>query len=155
MIPSVAVGNSKSFKMKTNSQLKFVRFVINFYRIFGITFGGIALDKNGNVIKSKFWFDFSWFGFGIALISMIIITIISLSFDLIKRVNLTLFTMINMMLFINNFSMTCSTLIIHHKCGFKILKIFIEHSLTKFSKLKLVKFIWIIHLVVAVLIFII
>ena len=50
--------------------------------------------------------------------------------------------------------MIISILIIHHKYGFKISKIFIEHSLTKFTKLKLVKFIWILHHLITALIFI-
>ena len=154
MILSVVVENSRSFKMETNSQLKFVRFVINFYRILGITFGGIALDKNGNIIKSKFWFHFGWFGFTIYSIPIIFFIIVSLSFLLFKIINSTLYTIIGVMLYIISLLMVCSTLIIHHKYGFQILNIFIEHSLTKFTKLKMVKIIWIIHVITNVLIFI-
>ena len=140
--------------MKTNSQLKFVLFVINFYRILGITFGGISLDKNGNVIKSKFWFFFGWLGFVLFSIPIAYFMIVSLSIDVFKTINLTLFTMIYMMLYITFLSTICSILIIHQKYGLKILKIFILYSLTKFTKLKLVKFIWIVHLVMNALIFI-
>ena len=140
--------------METNSQPKFLRFVINFYRIFGITFGGIALDKNGNIIKSKFWHNFGWLGFGLYSIPMAYFIIASLSFKNLKAIDSSLFMIINITWYITSLSMISSTLIIHHKYGFKISKIFIEHSLTKFTKLKLVKFIWISHNLITALIFI-
>ena len=62
------------------SRPKFLWFVINFYRILGITFGGISLDKNGNLIKSTFWYHFGWLSF-IFYASTIIFFITELFFD--------------------------------------------------------------------------
>ena len=59
------------------SRQKFLTFVIYYFRILGITFGGVSLDKNGNIIKSEFWYYFGWFGFGINIIFSIITSITS------------------------------------------------------------------------------
>ena len=35
---------------ETNQRSKFLMFIIFFYRFFGITFGGVSMDKNGKII---------------------------------------------------------------------------------------------------------
>ena len=140
--------------METNSQHKFMRFVINYYRFSEITFGGVTLDKNGNIIKSKFWYHFGWFGFCFYSFPIAFFITASLSFEQFKRINSPLFLIFNITWYITSLSLIISILIIHHKYGFKISKIFIEHSLTKFTKLKLVRFIWILHHLITALIFI-
>ena len=52
-------------------------------------------------------------------------------------------------------SMNCSILIIHHKYGLKMLKIFMEHSTIKFTNFKRVKIIWTLHLLILVLVFVV
>lgn len=50
-------------KIKNLNFSKFLlTFIIWFYRIIGISFGGINFDKNGIIIKSKFWNYFGYFG---------------------------------------------------------------------------------------------
>ena len=85
-----------AFKMKNNSP-KFRLFIINFYRILGITFGGLSFDKNGNIIKSKFWYRFSWFGFVIYTIVILFFMISSFSYKLISKMGLIMYLLVNVM----------------------------------------------------------
>ena len=80
---NAAVKSIMTFKMETlkiKQQSQFLSLVINFYRILGITFSGISLDKNGNIFKSKFWHHFGWLSFVIYLIPLMLL-IIALMYD--------------------------------------------------------------------------
>lgn len=61
------------FLKEFNKTQKFLYFVICFYRIIGVSFGGISLNQKGLLIKSKFWYYFGWFG----CVFHIILTIIN------------------------------------------------------------------------------
>ena len=138
--------------MKTHLP-KFLKFAINFYRILGVTFGGISWDKNGNLIKSTFWYQFGWLGFVIYTIS--ILYFILSSFKAFTERGLTIYLLVNVMWYITSTTRVFSILIIHHKYGFETFKFFMTHSLTGYTKLKSVKLIWFAHLVIFVLTFIV
>ena len=133
---------------KNNSKSKLITFVIYYYRIIGTTFGGVSLDKNGDIIKSKFWYYFGWFGCGfyIILSSILLIMVFSFIDQLLKvsKLYMILGVFGNILLSIAIIAIS----IINQKYGFKIIKIVDEYSLTKFKKLKQVIIIWIIHLTI-------
>ena len=35
-----------------------IKFIIWYYRVIGVSFGGTSLDENGTIVKSKFWYYF-------------------------------------------------------------------------------------------------
>ena len=133
---------------KNNSKSKLITFVIYFYRILGTTFGGVSMDANGNIIKSKFWYYYGWFGCGFyIIISLSILKMIILAIDkLLKESKLFMILGISGNVLIS-IAITAIS-IINQKYGFKIIKIGDDYSLTKFSKLKQVIIIWIIHLTI-------
>ena len=145
--------------MKPNETIqrsKFLVFVIFFYRFLGITFGGVSIDKNGKIIKSKFWYYFGWFGFVLFSIPIIFFIIASVSIDHVFRSkNLTMYWIITIIWHITCISMIYSIVIINQKYGFKILKMLIKHSLTEYTKLGFIKIIWIVHLLIIFIIFMI
>ena len=122
-------------------------FAIKFYRILGITFDGLSLDKNGNIIKSKFWYYFSWLGFVIYTIP-ILFFILSFGYNLFIKMGLTMYLLVNGLWYFTSFTRIFSILIIYHKYGFKIIMLFMKHSLTEYTKLKYIKILWISHLVI-------
>lgn len=137
---------------KINSKSKFLSFVICFYRFIGISFGGIALDQNGDIVKSQFWYYFGWFGCCMYIVLLFFFIISSFThYDyIIDKVN---FYKILTILWLYTFvSMIGSIIIINQKYGLKIIKIVMKYSLTKFSKLKSIIIIWIIHLLICGLI---
>ena len=136
------------------SRSKLLLLVIYFYRISGITFGGLSLSKNWNIIKSPFWYRFGWLGFVIYSIPVIYMIYDSLSDTTFSSVNSIIYWVINVTWYLVSISKIWSILTIHHKYGLRIAKIFIKHSLTELTKLKLVKIIWLLHLIILILIFI-
>ena len=137
-----------------NSRSKLLFLIIYFYRISGVTFGGLSLGKNWNIIKSPFWYHFGWLGFVIYSIPVIYMIYDSLSDTSYSSVNSTVYWVINVAWYLSSISKIWSILLIHHKYGLRIANIFIKHSLTEFTKLKLVKIIWLLHLIIFILIFI-
>ena len=119
------------------SRSKLLLLVIYFYRISGITFGGLSLGKNWNIIKSPFWYHFGWLGFVIYSIPIIYMIYDSFSDTTYSSANSTINWVINVTWYLVSISKIWSILIIYHKYGLKILKIFIKHSLTELTKLKL------------------
>ena len=140
--------------LKINSQSRFLIYAIYFYRLLGISFGGITIDKNGNIIKSPFWYHYGWLGFVIYFILIIFFIIYAVNDTQYQSIGLTIYLFTNIMCCITNVMMFFSILFINHKYGFKIIKMFLKHSLTKYTNLKLIKIIWIVHLIILVLIFI-
>ena len=141
---------------ETNQRSKFLVFIIFFYRFLGITFGGVSIDKNGKIIKSNFWYHFGWFGFVLFSILTMLFIIVSVTTDnAFKPNNLTMYWITIIIWFIILISMICSIIIINQKYGFKILKMLMKHSLIEYTKLRLVKIIWIVHLLTFFIIFII
>ena len=112
------------------SRQKFLTFVIYYYRILGITFGGVSLDKNGNIIKSEFWYYFGWFGCGIHIIFSIITSIIT-SLVVIQSMNqlkdIKMFLILGIFGNIVGSVVITAISIINQKYGFKIIKIAIEY----------------------------
>ena len=141
--------------LQRNSQSKFLIYAIYFYRLLGISFGGLSIDKNGNIIKSPFWYHFGWLGFIIYSIIISYFLIYSIFDTIYQSVGLTIYWLTNIIWIISSTSIIFSNLFINHKYGFKIIKIFLNNSLTKYSKLKLIKIIWIVHLIILVLTFIV
>ena len=131
---------------ETNRKLTFLRVLIYFYRILGITFGGISLDEKGNLIKSQFWLYYGWFGCIIYFSFMAFMVVASMQQQIAEELNKDhkgtfLYYMIVVILPITGATMIISIVYINQKFGFKIFDIFIKHSLTKCKKLKLVKII--------------
>lgn len=135
-----------------NSRSKFLSFVICFYRFIGISFGGIALDQNGDIIKSQFWYYFGWFGCCMYTVLLLFFIISSFTqYDyIINKVNL--YKILTILWLYTFTSMIGSIIIINQKYGLKIIKIVLKYSLTKFHKLKSITIIWIIHLLICSLI---
>ena len=133
------------------SRQKFLTFVIYYFRILGITFGGVSLDKNGNIIKSEFWYYFGWFGFGINIIFSIITSITS-SLVVIQSMNplkdIKMFLILGILGNIFGSVVITAVSMINQKYGFKIIEIAIEYLLIKLNKLKKVIIIWIFHLII-------
>ena len=146
---------TKKETLKINSQSRFLIYAIYFYRFLGISFGGISIDKNGNIIKSSLWYHFGWLGFVIYSILIIFYIIYASTDTLYQPIGLTIYLITNIIWYTTDAIIICSTLVIYHKYGFKIIKMFLKHSLTKYSNLKLIKIIWIAHLLVLLLTFII
>ena len=140
--------------LKINSQSQFLIYAIYFYRLLGISFGGLSIDKNGNIIKSPFWYNFGWLGFTIYSVIILFFLIHALSDTIYKSIGLTIYWITIIMWIISSTSMICSNLFINHKYGFNIIKIFLNDSLTKYSRLKAIKIIWIVHLIILTLTFI-
>ena len=135
-----------------NSKSKFLSFVICFYRLIGISFGGIALDRNGDIIKSQFWYYFGWFGCCMYTVLLLFFIISSFTYNdyIINKINLyKILTILWLYMFT---SMIGSITIINQKYGLKIMKIVLKLSLTKFHKFKSIIIIWIIHLLICGLI---
>ena len=142
--------------IKTNQRSKFLVFIIFFYRFLGITFGGVSIDKNGKIIKSNFWYHFGWFGFVLFSIPVIYSIILTFStYNAFKSDNWIKYLIMTIIWNIICYSLIYLILIINQKYGFKILKMLMKHSLIEYTKLRLVKIIWIVHLLTFFIIFII
>ena len=141
---------SSKLKMKVeNFDSKFLYFVIWFYRIIGVSFGGISLDERGTMIKSKFWYYYGWFGCCFHIIISLSITVIKNIPGAFENLWNTKFIIIKLLMFVSRILlhiMFISISLIIQKYGFKI-DILIKYSLTKFKKLKIIAIIWITHLV--------
>lgn len=138
----------KTIQVKSKS--KFLNFVICFYRVSGITFGGISLDKNGNIIKSKFLNYFGWIGFCFYVI-MIFSHLIHLIDHISVRYsfeNTKLFIILTLIYHFISSVIITSIPLTNQIYGFKMIKTIIKYSLTKFSKLKPIIIIWIIYFTV-------
>ena len=148
--------------MKTNEtdcRLTFLRVLIYFYRILGITFGGISLDEKGNLVKSPFWLYYGWFGC-ITYISLTAFIVASMHHQIFEQLNKDqngtfLYYMILVIWPIIGFTSVISIVYVNQKFGFKIFDIFIKCSLTKFKKLKLWKNILCAFSMVLVIIFVV
>ena len=145
---------TKKETLKINSQSRFLIYAIYFYRFLGISFGGISINEDGNIIKSSFWYHFRWLGFVVYSILITFFLIYASNNILYQSIGLTIYWLTNIMCYITNVIMVYSNLFINYKYGFKIIKMFLKTSLTKYSNLKLIKIIWIVHLVILVLTFI-
>ena len=131
---------SKSFKL-----------IIWFYRLTGITFGGISFGKNGTLIKSKFWYHFGTFGCCVHITTLLIITGIVFMNEFIQMSINSQFTIVKLVLLtwhIIRFVTITTITITNQKYGFKIIKILLKYSMTRLSKLKIIKIIWIIHVLI-------
>ena len=61
--------------IQVNSNFQIFNIVLYFYRIVGVSFGGVSIDnKKGLLIKSKFWHYFGWFGSFVHLIMALFVT---------------------------------------------------------------------------------
>ena len=129
----------------------FLNFVIWFYRINGITFGGICLNDQG-IIKSKFWYFFGYFGCCFHITISLIIAFITFHMILFEKSFATINITLSFYQLIK-FVMVIFISIANQKHGFEIFNILINYSLTKFNKLKTIAIIWCIHLVLAITIF--
>ena len=130
---------------QTNCRLTFLRVLIYFCRISGITFGGISLDDKGNLIKSPFWLYYGWFGC-IIYFSLTAFIVASMHDQILEQMNkdqngMFLYYIIVVIWPIMVSTMIISIVYINQKFGFKIFDIFIKYSLTKFKKLKFLKII--------------
>ena len=141
--------------LKINSQSRFLIYAIYFYRLLGISFGGITINKNGSIIKSPFWYHFGWLGFVIYSVNILYFLICIIFNTMYQSIGLTIYWFTSIMCCITNVIMFFSILFVNHKYGFKIMKMFLNDSLTKYSNLKLIKVIWIAHLIILVLSFIV
>ena len=146
--------NQTNYKSTT-----FLRVLIYFYRIFGITFGGVSLDEKDNLTKSRFWFYYGWFGCLIYFISIMLLIFISLSQQTFAQLDQDFgrlqYYIIAIIWPVLGFTIVGFIVYINQKYGFKILSIFVEFSLGRFKALKPVKVIlfvlpviWIITFVV-------
>ena len=141
--------NLKMSVFKSN----FLNFVIWFYRINGITFGGICLDDQ-RIIKSKFWYYFGYFGFCFHIILSLIIT--ALTFYVNSSIYKKSTAIMKIMLLFRLLTKPVMAIFISiaiQKHGFQIINILLKYSLTKFNKLKIIAIIWCIHLVISIFIF--
>ena len=143
------IGNLKMSVFESN----FLNFVIWFYRMNGITFGGICLDDQ-RIIKSKFWYYFGYFGCCLHITLSLIITALIFYMSSLTSKNSTAIVKI-MWLFRQLIKpvMTIFISIAIQKHGFQIINILMKYSLTKFNKLKTIAIIWCIHLVMSIFIF--
>ena len=132
-------------------KLNFLKFVIWFYRINGITFGGICLDDQ-KIIKSKFWYFFGYFGCCFHISISLIIAFFTFHMILFEKSFATINITLSFWQLIK-FVMVIFISIANQKHGFEIINILIKYSLTKFNKLKTIAIIWCIHLVLAIIIF--
>ena len=122
----------------------FLRILIYFYRILGITFGGTSFDKNGYLINSPFWLYYGWFGCFVYFCLMVFFVISSMNqqtVEQLKKINngTFLYYMIVVIWPIIGLTVISSLAYTNQKFGFKILNIFSRYSLTEFRKLKSVK----------------
>ena len=150
--------------MKTNQtnckSTTFLRFLIYSYRILGTTFGGISFDGEGNLIKSPFWLYYGWFGCIIYFFSMMFFVLDSLHQQIFEQLDKynngrSVYYMVVVIWPIVGSSMISSIVYTNQKFGFKIFKIFIKYSLTKFKKLKLVKMVLIVYFMVWLITFVV
>ena len=139
-----------------NRSTKFLFVFICFYRFLFITFGGISLDQNGNIIKSKFWNIYGWIGCCFYSLSILHFIYTLFTYDPLKQMNdsISVFWALLIIWPFIAVSVLITTVFINQKFGFKIIKIFIKHSLVKFGELQSVIIIWILYLIVNVVIFI-
>ena len=142
--------------MKENHKPKFLIFVIIYYRVLLVSFGGISWDQNGNIIKSKFWNIFGWFGCCWHLSSVIFSVIALLIHEQFKHLNeaISKFWIILIIWSFIALSLVNIIIFIIQKFGLKIIKIFMKYSLTEFEKLKPLITIWVLCFILYLLIFI-
>ena len=124
----------------------FLRILIYFYRILGITFGGTSFDKNGYLINSPFWLYYGWFGCFVYFCLMVFFVISSMNqqtVEQLKKINngTFLYYMIVVIWPIIGSLMISSIVYTNQKFGFEMFDIFTKYSSTKFRKLKPVKMI--------------
>lgn len=132
-----------------------IKFMIWYYRIIGISFGGISLDEKGTIVKSKFWCYFGFCGclFHIVIaLSLIQILFLSASQQLVdsKLVIIKLFLIAWQ--FLRSF-LIISISIINQKYGFKIMNICLKYSFNHLNKLKQIQIIWIIYNLIGLVLF--
>ena len=141
-------------KIKNLNFSKFLlTFIIWFYRIIGIPFGGINFDKNGIIIKPKFWNYFGYFGCIFHCLVAAIILAETFMSQFFKQLIQSKFTWIKLVLFIWQWlrALTIITIVItNQKYGFKIAKTF-NDSLKSFNEIKQIKIIWIVHILICFL----
>ena len=128
-------------------------FVIWFYRIIGISFGGINFDKNGTIIKSRFWNYFGYFGCIFHCLVTGIFLADTFINQLFKQFIQSKFTLIKLIIFIWQLlrALTIITIVItNQKYGFKIVKTF-NDSLKNLNEIKQIKIIWIVHIFICFL----
>lgn len=134
-----------------------IKFIIWYYRMIGVSFGGISLDEKGIIVKSKFWNYFGYFGclfhfvIVFSLIQMLFLSAIKPLMDS-KLVIIKLFLFIWQ--FLRSF-LIISISIINQKYGFKIMNIFSKYSFNNFNKVKLIKMIYIIYILGCLVLFIV
>lgn len=139
-----------------NFDSKFLNFVLWFYRIIGVSFGGISLDERGTMIKSKFWCYYGWFGCCFHIIISLSITVITNTSGAFEDLWNSKFIIIKLLMFVTRILlgiMFISISLIIQKYGFKIMNILIKYSLKKFKRLKTIAIIWSIHLVMIFIVF--
>ena len=148
---------SSKLKMKVeNFDSKFLYFVIWFYRIIGVSFGGISLDERGTMIKSKFWYYYGWFGCCSHIMISLTITVIANTSGTFEKLWNSKFIIIKFLIIATRILlsiMMISISLIIQKYGFKIMNILIKYSLTKLKRLKTIAIIWSIHLVMIFTVF--
>ena len=120
---------TKKETLKIHSQSRFLIYAIYFYRFLGISFGGISIDKNGNIIKSSFWYHFGWLGFVIYSILITFFIIYAINDSSYQSIGLTIYLITNIMWYTTDVTMICTFLFINHKYGFKIIKMLLKLGL--------------------------
>ena len=150
--------------MKTNQTdckfTTFLRLLIYFYRILGTTFGGISLDKKGNLIKSSFWLYYGWFGCMIYFGLMALSVLTSLNQQTFEQLNKdksgrSVYYMIVVIWPIIGSLMISSIVYTNQKFGFEMFDIFTKYSSTKFRKLKPVKMILVVFSIYWIITFVV
>ena len=136
------------------SYLKFLRFVIWFYRTIGVSFGGISLDRNGLINKTKFWMYFGYFGIGFYIATVLMYAVYRFYDDMFKNAEtfVTIKVIVLSWQFIKSI-MILSICFINQKYGHKIINILIEYEFTKLDRLKKIAILWCIHLMIFSIIF--
>ena len=139
-----------------NKRQEFLYFVICFYRMIGVSFGGISLNQRGLLMKSKFWHYFGWFGCVFHIIFTIINFGISYQVGIFKHQLDSKLTIITILMFFTKLLlsiMMISISIIYQKHGFIIIKIIIKHSKQNYQ-LKLIAILWCFHIMMSIMMFI-
>lgn len=135
---------------------KFLYFVICFYRMIGVSFGGISLNQRGLLIKSKFWYYFGWFGCMFHVILTIINFGISYQIGIFKYLldaKLMFITILTFFAKMLTSTIVISISMIYQKYGFNIVKIIIKYS-KQSNKLKLTAILWCFHMMMSIVTFI-
>ena len=120
----------------------------------GVSFGGISLDENGTIVKSKFWYYFGFCGcffhFVIVGYLMQVLFLSSQTIDGLKISynQIVCFHLAILKKFYNHFNINNQSKIWlqNHQHLFK-------YSFNHFNKLKLIQIIWIIHILSSLILF--